>query len=134
MRQIELETTTWHTLRGAANEAILAALESKDFKDVPVQPFIEADPGTYGFPPTAQMETKLVEAYDSDEINCDEQIGLQLQINTLESFRRAYASRRQGKREMIAHLKADLGEVTKQTDIMLQNMVGTAKQGAHFDE
>ncbi len=134
MRQIELETTTWHTLRSAANKTILGAFGSKDFKDVPVQPFVDADPGAIGFPPTIQMETKLIEAYESDEINCDEQIGLQLQINTLESFRRAYMSRRQGKRELIAHLKADLDEVAKQADIMLQNMVGTAKQGAKFDE
>ncbi len=129
-RQIEPETLAWHALRKAQREALTAAALSGDFSLVPAQPFKAATQGTYGFPVSVTMESKLVETYknlETSRLDANDQIGLMLQINTLESYRRANLSRRQTRRHLLAHLQQKLAQEAKYDNLMLQVMTGTAK-------
>ncbi len=129
-RQIEPETLTWHRLRKSQREQLAAATLAGDFATVPAQPFKDADLGDYGFPVSAAMETKLVDAYKNlvtTKLNANDQIGLLVQVNTLESFRRANLSSRQTRKQLLAHLQHKLAQEVKYDDLMLQVMSGTAK-------
>jgi hypothetical protein len=127
-RQIEPETATWYQVWTKHLADFLAGFAASDFSQVTTRPFVDQPTGDTGFPVSVQMENKLVDAYVSGEaFTVDQQIGIQLQANTLESFRRANLSRRQGRRELLAHYQHELGQASRQNNLMLQTMTGTAK-------
>lgn len=128
-REVTGETQAFLALRGIAREQIVDAIESGDFEEVDAQPYLEGDPGEGGFPATAETEEKLLGAHTSadTELNCDDQISLFLQIDTLEAFRRANLSRKQGRREMLAHLAFALAQENKYENLFQQRVVGTDK-------
>lgn len=128
MRQIEPETTAWYLKWSGAQDTLRAGLNDRDLSSVPTRPYKDEPVGETGFPVSNQMEDKLFQAYqDSTDITIDPQIGIELQVNTLESFRRANLSRRQTRRELLAHFIYELGQAPRQNSLMLQTMAGTAK-------
>ncbi len=127
-RQIEPETASWYQIWAKQLADFLAGFSASNFSQVPTRPFINQPAGDTGFPLSVEMENKLVDAYVSGtDIAVDQQIGIQLQTNTLESFRRSNLSRKQSRRELLAHYQHELGQAQRQNNLMLQTMAGTAK-------
>ncbi len=129
-RQVEPETQSSLTLRSDQREAITTAMTSAgDFSKVPAQPYLTADSGDFGFPITTEMETKLRAAYDNPDstLVARDQVSLLQQINTLEALRRAEATRRQGRREMLLHWVFELGQAAKHDDACLLVFTGMNK-------
>jgi len=90
----------------------------------------QEDQSTYGWPPTADLTKKTLDllaspAEDSKRPAYSELIRRQLQINTLESFRRTLLSQRQRKKHLIRHQQqAFLAEPQAKAELeaLLQNI------------
>jgi hypothetical protein len=130
-RQIYDETKEFIKARKQSRVQLSNALESADFAEVEPQPF-DLDPGKYGMPVTEELEKTLLAAHTSQtgEYSSDDQIGLLLQIDALEAFRRSNLARKQGRREMLVHLRYTLEQEDKYDGLFKQQIVGTDKIGS----
>ncbi len=129
-RQIEPEMSAWYLRRKALRAELLGALDSTDFSAVETAQYSAVATGPAPFPESLVMETKLLEQMRQGEtrtFKADDGIGITLQVNTLESFRRAYLSQKQTKRDLLRHLAQKVEHGDRYDDLMLQQFTGTDK-------
>ncbi len=130
-RQIEPETSAWSTRRGILTQELYAALVSKDFSAVETNQYgASAASVTTPYPLSIQMETKLLAELrnlTNTTFTAADSIAITLQVNTLESFRRSYLSRKQTKRDLLRHLTQKFANEAKYDQLMLQQFISADK-------
>lgn len=129
-RQIEPELLAWYTRRKALRDQFDTALASKDFAPVETVQYADEDSQDTPYPQTTEMETKLLTEMRNlatTEMTADDAISITLQVNTLESFRRAYLSQKQTKRDLLRHLAQKVAHEQRFDDLMLQQFTDTDK-------
>ncbi len=130
-KQVEPELSSWSTRRRTLNQELYTALTSRDFSAVETNQYGAASAGvTTPYPVSTDMETKLLNEMrnlKSTTFNAGDSISITLQVNTLESFRRAYLARKQTKRDLLRHLTQKMANEAKYDALMLQQFISADK-------
>jgi hypothetical protein len=129
-RQVYDETSTWQTRRAALSAQLKTAMMSGDFSQCPTNQYGAQDQGQFGFPVTTDIEQVILVGYaqaGQTPFAGADAIGAFMQVNTLESFRRAYLSWKQVRRDLVAHAVQALGQTAAYDDLMLQQFVSIDK-------
>jgi hypothetical protein len=129
-RTIFQEVADWAAARTALRAKLITAMTTSDFQHVPANRYGTLPAGGYGYPVTVDLEAVILGQYQDLEhttATANDAIGNYVQLNTMESFRRAYLSEKQTKRDFLAHYNWQLPMENKQDGLMLQQFAGVAK-------